>query len=89
MSGDDVFRQFQQHAPLEGVTRVHTLAGSLEDSLREISIEVREWEEDGRKRYHIRATNEFGAKAFGTNPYDSLDLAIQLFPWHELAVEGE
>ncbi len=85
MDGDEILRQLQAHAPLDGVVRVHTFKGIIDDRLDEITIEVRYWEEEnGRSRYHIHAVTEAGERVAGSKAYDSLEMAIDLFHWYAI-----
>jgi hypothetical protein len=87
MNADEIFRALQGATPLEGIRRIHTFKGSLGYPSEDITIEITEWAESGTSRYHIRAHDQHGNHAFGTGPYDSLETAIRLFPWDELAMK--
>ncbi len=79
-----ILHLLEEHAPLDAVALIHTFKGSVEGNIRDITIEVREWNEGAKQRYHIRATTEQGKQVFGTNAYDSVEIAIQVFPWYEV-----
>lgn len=85
MDGDEILRQLQAHAPLDGVVRVHTFKGLMEGRLDEITIEIRYWEEEnGRERYYISVVDEEGNRVSSTNPYSSLETAIKTFHWYAI-----